>query len=126
MVTTRAGCGAGRRVGLNRGRPCRGNRDRLCAGDPALAVPALQSLIDSVTLGAHDRAFSAGFVMRVQSGQALVEGPLSAFVLLLLSLAILAVAQVVGENVAIRSAASQTAAAASRAPSGQTPHTAGL
>src|SRR5713101_2457412 len=126
MVATRAGCGAGRRVGLNRGRPCRGYRDRLCAGDPALAVPAVQSLIDSVTLGAHDRAFSAGFVMRVQSGQALVEWALSAFVLLLLALGILAVGQVVGEDMAIRSAATQAAFAAARAPSAQAAQTAGL
>ena len=41
--------------------------------------------------------------MRVQSGQALVEWALSAFVLLLLSLGILAVGQVVGEDMAIRS-----------------------
>ena len=64
--------------------------------------------------------------MRVQSGQALVEWALSAFVLLLLSLGILAVGQVVGEDMAIRSAASQAAFAAARAPSAQAAQTAGL
>ena len=64
--------------------------------------------------------------MRVQSGQALVEWALSAFVLLLLSLGILAVGQVVGEDMAIRSAASQAAFAAARAPNAQAAQTAGL
>ena len=54
---------------------------------------------------------------RRQSGQALVEWALSAFVLLLFGLGILAVGQVVGEYMAIRSAASQAAFAAARAPS---------
>ena len=64
--------------------------------------------------------------MRAQSGQALVEWALSAFVLLLLALGILAVGQVVGEDMAIRSAASQAAFAAARAPSAQAAQTAGL
>ena len=55
--------------------------------------------------------------MRQQSGQALVEWAASAFVLLLFGLGILAVGQVVGEYMAIRSAASQAAFAAARAPS---------
>jgi Flp pilus assembly protein TadG len=52
-----------------------------------------------------------------ESGQALVEWAASAFVLLLFGLGILAVGQVVGEYMAIRSAASQAAFAAARAPS---------
>lgn len=54
---------------------------------------------------------------RRQSGQAMVEWALSALVLLLFGLGILAVGQVVGEYMAIRSAASQAAFAAARAPS---------
>ena len=64
--------------------------------------------------------------MRGQSGQALVEWALSAFVLLLLALGILAVGQVVGENMAIRAAATQAAFAAARAPSAKAAQTAGL
>ena len=64
--------------------------------------------------------------MKVQSGQALVEWALSAFVLLLLALGILAVGQVVGENMAIRAAATQAAFAAARAPSAQAAQVAGL
>ena len=52
-----------------------------------------------------------------QSGQALVEWAVSAFVLLLFALGILAVGQIVGQYMAVRSAASQAAFAAARAPS---------
>ena len=53
----------------------------------------------------------------LQSGQALLEWALSALVLILFALGILAVGQVVGEYIAVRSAASQAAFAAARAPS---------
>jgi Flp pilus assembly protein TadG len=52
-----------------------------------------------------------------QSGQSLVEWAISAFVLLLYALGILAVGQIVSQYVALRSAASQAAFAAARAPS---------
>lgn len=52
-----------------------------------------------------------------QAGQSLVEWAVSAFVLLLFALGIIAVGQVVSEYVALRSAASQAAFAAARAPS---------
>ena len=55
--------------------------------------------------------------MRDQSGQALVEWGMSAFVLMLFAFGLLAVGQIVGEDVAIRSAATQAAFAAARAPS---------
>jgi Flp pilus assembly protein TadG len=54
-----------------------------------------------------------------QAGQSLVEWAVSAFVLLLFALGILAVGQIVTQYVALRSAASQAAFAAARAPSGQ-------
>ncbi len=54
---------------------------------------------------------------RQQSGQAVVEWAASAFVLLLFVLGILAVGQIVGEDMAVRSAATQAAFAAARAPS---------
>jgi Flp pilus assembly protein TadG len=54
---------------------------------------------------------------RRQSGQALVEWAVVSFVLLLLGLGILALGQIVGEYMAIRSASSQAAFAAARAPS---------
>ena len=56
---------------------------------------------------------------RQQTGQALVEWAVSAFVLLLFALGILAVGQIVSQYVALRSAASQAAFAAARAPSEQ-------
>jgi Flp pilus assembly protein TadG len=52
-----------------------------------------------------------------QSGQALVEWAVVAFVLLLFAMGILALGQIVGEYMAVRSAASQGAFAAARAPS---------
>ena len=55
--------------------------------------------------------------MRQQSGQSLVEWAISAFILLLFALGILAVGQIVSQYVALRSAASQAAFAAARAPS---------
>jgi Flp pilus assembly protein TadG len=55
--------------------------------------------------------------MRRQSGQALVEWAISALVLILFAFGILAVGQVVGQYMAVRSAASQAALAAARAPS---------
>ena len=55
--------------------------------------------------------------MRQQSGQSLVEWAISAFVLLLFALGILAVGQIVSQYVALRSATSQAAFAAARAPS---------
>ena len=55
--------------------------------------------------------------MSRQSGQALVEWGLSAFVLMLFAFGLLAVGQIVGEDMAIRSAATQAAFAAARAPS---------
>lgn len=55
--------------------------------------------------------------MRRQSGQALVEWAVSALVLLLCAFGLLAVGHVVGEYMAVRSAASQAAFAAARAPS---------
>lgn len=63
--------------------------------------------------------------MREQSGQALVEWAASAFVLLLFGLSILAVGQIVGEYMAVRSAATQAAFAAARAPSDQDAQAAG-
>ena len=57
--------------------------------------------------------------MRRQSGQSLVEWAISAFVLMLFALGILAVGQIVGEDMAVRSAATQAAFAAARAPSAQ-------
>jgi len=55
--------------------------------------------------------------MNRQSGQALVEWGLSAFVLMLFAFGLLAVGQIVGEDMAVRSAATQAAFAAARAPS---------
>ena len=55
--------------------------------------------------------------MSRQSGQALVEWGLSAFVLMLFAFGLLAVGQIVSEDVAVRSAATQAAFAAARAPS---------
>src|SRR5438046_3790997 len=55
--------------------------------------------------------------MSGQSGQALVEWGLSAFVLMLFAFGLLAVGQIVREDMAIRSAATQAAFAAARAPS---------
>ncbi len=52
-----------------------------------------------------------------RSGQAVVEWAIVAFVLLLFTLAVVAVGQIVSEYVAVRSAASQAALAAARAPS---------
>ena len=57
---------------------------------------------------------------RSQSGQAAVEWAAVAFILLLFALGLLAVGQIVGEYMAVRSAASQAALAAARAPSAQT------
>ena len=54
---------------------------------------------------------------RGQSGQALVEWAAVAFVLLLFALGLVAIGQIVGEYMAVRSAASQAAFAAARAPS---------
>ena len=54
---------------------------------------------------------------RSQAGQALVEWAVVAFVLLLFGLGLVAIGQVVGEYMAVRSAASQAALAAARAPS---------
>ena len=55
--------------------------------------------------------------MSKQSGQALVEWGMSAFVLMLFAFGLLAVGQIVGEDMAVRSAATQAALAAARAPS---------
>ena len=55
--------------------------------------------------------------MNRQSGQALVEWGLSAFVLMLFAFGLLAVGQIVEEDMAVRSAATQAAYAAARAPS---------
>ena len=55
--------------------------------------------------------------MSKQSGQALVEWGMSAFVLMLFAFGLLAVGQIVGEDMAVRSAATQAAFAAARAPS---------
>ena len=57
--------------------------------------------------------------MKRQGGQALVEWAVVAFVLLLFAMGILALGQIVGEYAAVRSAASQGAFAAARAPSAQ-------
>ena len=54
---------------------------------------------------------------RAESGQALVEWAAVAFVLLLFALGLVAIGQIVGEYMAVRSAASQAALAAARAPS---------
>jgi Flp pilus assembly protein TadG len=54
---------------------------------------------------------------RLQSGQALVEWSAVAFVLLLFALGLIAVGQIVGEYMDVRSAATQAAFAAARAPS---------
>lgn len=55
--------------------------------------------------------------MSRQSGQALVEWGMSAFVLMLFAFGLLTVGQIVGEDMAVRSAATQAAFAAARAPS---------
>ncbi|MHB8507386.1 MAG: TadE/TadG family type IV pilus assembly protein [Candidatus Dormibacteria bacterium] len=55
--------------------------------------------------------------MRSQGGQALVEWAVVSFVLLIFALGILALGQIVGEYMAVRSASSQGAFAAARAPS---------
>ena len=57
--------------------------------------------------------------MKAQCGQALVEWALSALVLLLFGLGMVAVGHVVGEYMAVRAAATQAAFAAARAPSEQ-------
>ena len=57
--------------------------------------------------------------MKAQSGQALVEWTLSALVLILFALGMVAVGHVVGEYMAVRAAATQAAFAAARAPSEQ-------
>lgn len=62
---------------------------------------------------------------RSQAAQAMVEWALSAFVLMLFALGLLAVAQVVDQDMAIRSAATQAAFAAARAPSAQAAQAAG-
>ena len=54
--------------------------------------------------------------MSKQSGQALVEWGMSAFVLMLFAFGLLAVGQIVGDDMAVRSAATQAAFAAARAP----------
>ncbi len=63
--------------------------------------------------------------MTGQRGQALVEWAISALLLLLFALCLLAVGQVVGEYMAVRSASSQAAFAVARAPSAQAAQTAG-
>ncbi len=60
-----------------------------------------------------------------QSGQALVEWAISAFLLLLFAFSLLAVGHVVGQYMAVRAASSQAAFAAARAPSAQAAQTAG-
>lgn len=60
-----------------------------------------------------------------QSGQAMLEWAVSALVLLLFALGILAEGHVVGENMAVRAAASQAAFAAARAPSAESAQDAG-
>ncbi len=60
-----------------------------------------------------------------QSGQALVEWALTAFLLLLFAFSLLAVGHVVGEYTAVRAASSQAAFAAARAPSAQAAQTIG-
>src|SRR6266700_2902681 len=60
-----------------------------------------------------------------QSGQALVEWAISAFLLLLFAFSLLAVGHVVGEYMAVRAASSQAAFAAARAPSVQAAQAAG-
>ena len=60
-----------------------------------------------------------------QSGQALVEWALTAFLLLLFAFSLLAVGHVVGEYMAVRAASSQAAFAAARAPSAQAAQTVG-
>jgi hypothetical protein len=60
-----------------------------------------------------------------QSGQSLVEWAISAFLLLLFALSLLAVGHVVGEYMAVRAASSQAAFAAARAPSAQAAQVAG-
>ena len=55
--------------------------------------------------------------MSRQSGQALVEWGMSAFVLMLFAFGLLTVGQIVGEDMAVRSAATQATFAAARAPS---------
>ena len=57
--------------------------------------------------------------MNPQSGQALVEWAVSALVLILFGLGILAVGHVVGQYMSVRTAATQAAFAAARAPSAQ-------
>jgi len=54
---------------------------------------------------------------RLEAGQAMVEWALSAFVLMLFALGLLAVGQIVAQDMAVRSAATQGAFAATRAPS---------
>jgi Flp pilus assembly protein TadG len=54
---------------------------------------------------------------RAQSGQAMVEWAAVAFVLVLFALGLVALGQIIGQYMAVRSAASQAAFAAARAPS---------
>jgi len=60
-----------------------------------------------------------------QAGQALVEWALSAFVLMLFAFGVIAVGQIVGEDMAVRAAATQAAYAAARAPSASAAQKAG-
>ena len=62
--------------------------------------------------------------MRSQGGQAMVELALTALVLVLFGLGLLAVGHVVGEYMAVRAAASQAALAAARAPNAAAAQTA--
>lgn len=61
----------------------------------------------------------------LQAGQSVVEWAISAFLLLLFGLSLLAVGHVVGEYMAVRSAATQAAFVAARAPSDQAAQSAG-
>jgi hypothetical protein len=60
-----------------------------------------------------------------ESGQALVEWALTAFLLLLFAFSLLAVGQVVGEYMTVRAASSQAALTAARASSAEAAQTAG-
>lgn len=55
--------------------------------------------------------------MNTQSGQALVEWGMSALVLMLFAFGLITVGQIVSEDMAVRSAVTQAAFAAARAPS---------
>src|SRR5262249_9023372 len=104
--------------GQRAGQPGGGHGGGAGAGDRAAALPAVHTTPGQGPRGAHGRTVPAGVpAMTAQSAQALLEWAIPALVLILFAFGILAVGEVVGEYMAVRSAASQAAFAAARAPS---------